>query len=103
MQAIETKYLCPTNFKGARIKASAQAGSVTVPYEHRGVDEEHDQALKALVIKLEWWGVWARGAKVDGTGNVYVCISRRRDIRTPPPLCTNPLDYIVVMPPESEK
>jgi len=96
MQAIETKYLCPTNFKGARIKASSQAGSITVPYEHRG--SEHDAALKALVTKLGWWGVWARGA--NGMGNFYVCISRSRDIRTPPPLCTDPLDYVVVMPPE---
>lgn len=27
MQAIETKYLGPTNTRGSRIKASAQAGS----------------------------------------------------------------------------
>jgi hypothetical protein len=102
MQAIETKFLGPTNTKGARIKASARAGSVTVPYEYQGVDEEHDQALRALVTKLEWWGVWARGGKADCTGNVYVCISRP-DIRTPPPICTNPLDYIVVRPPEETK
>lgn len=102
MQAIETKFLGPTNTKGARIKASAQAGSVTVPYEYQGVDVEHDQALRALVTKLKWWGVWARGGNVAGTGNVYVCISRSHDIRTPPPLCTNPLDYIVVRDPEVE-
>lgn len=105
MQAIETKFLGPTNTKGARIKASAQSGSVIVPYEYQGVDEEHDQALRALVTKLEWWGVWARGGKADNTGNVYVLISRPPpyDLRTPPPLCTNPLDYIVVLPPEETK
>lgn len=105
MQAIETKYLGPTNTKGSRIKASAQAGSVTVGYEHRSLEKEHDEALRALVTKLEWWGVWARGEKVDGTGNVYVCISARNRIgvRIPHPLCIDPLDYVVVLPPESEK
>lgn len=106
MQAIETKYLGPTNTKGARIKASAEAGSVTIPFEygqaHDG-DDVSDLALIALVTKLEWWGVWARGSKAACASNVYVCISRSRDIRTPPPLCTNPLDYIVVLPPEEPK
>lgn len=101
MQAIETKFLGPTNTKGARIKASSQAGSVIVPYEHRGVESAHDAALRALVTKLGWWGVWARGA--NGMNNAYVCISRSRDIRTPPPLCTDPLDYVVVHPPEETK
>ena len=30
MQAIEMQYLGPTNFRGARIKATAQAGSITI-------------------------------------------------------------------------
>ena len=34
MQAIETKYFGPSNVKGSRIKATAQAGSVTVGYDH---------------------------------------------------------------------
>ena len=104
MQAIETKYLGPTNTKGARIKASAQSGSVTIPFEYGpGTDGAHDLALIALVTKLGWWGVWARGGKADGTGNVYVCISRARDIRTPPPQITSPLDYVVVRQPEETK
>lgn len=98
MQAIETKFLGPTNTKGARVKASAQAGSVTIPFDYESwVEQAHDQALRALVAKLGWWGVWARGSKADGTGSVYVRISRPRDIRTPPPL-----DNIVVLAPEVE-
>lgn len=104
MQAIETKFLGPTNTKGARIKASAQSGSVTIPFEYgTSTDGRHDLAVIALVNKLGWWGVWARGGKADGTGNVYVCISRPDSMRTPPPLCTNPLDYVVVHPPEETK
>lgn len=103
MQAIETKFLGPTNTKGARIKASAQAGTKIIPFDHgAGTDGAHDRAAIALITRLGWWGVWARGSKADGTGNVYVCISRPRDIRTPPPVCTNPLDYIVVLAPEVE-
>ena len=110
MQAIETKYLGPTNTKGARIKASAEAGHVTVSFEYStSTGGAHDLALIALVTKLGWWGVWARGGKADGTGNVYVfspfgsCISRPDSIRTPSPICTNPLDYVVVRPPEETK
>ena len=102
MQAIETKFLGPTNTKGARIKASVYAKSITVPYAYEGIDASHDEAARVLIHKLGWWGVWARGGKTNGTGNVYVCISRSRDIRTPPPVCTNPLDYIVVLAPEVE-
>lgn len=103
MQAIETKFLGPTDTKGARIKASAWAGTKTIPFDHgAGTDGAHDLAAIALITKLGWWGVWARGGTADGTGNVYVCISRSGDIRTPPPVCTNPLDYIVVRDPEVE-
>lgn len=83
MQAIETKFLGPTNTKGARIKASAQAGSVTIPFDYESwVEHAHDLAAIALITKLARWGVWARGSQADGTGSVYVCISRSRDIRT---------------------
>lgn len=35
MQAIISKYICPTNFHGARIKAKCERGSITLswPYE----------------------------------------------------------------------
>lgn len=56
MQAIVTKYLPATNTKGARIKASCEAGSVTISYPHeaqRGV-EAHATAMRALAAKLGW-------------------------------------------------
>ena len=34
MQAILIKYLAPTNAKGARIKATCERGSITIPYPH---------------------------------------------------------------------
>ena len=78
MQAIETKYIGPTSARGSRIKALCQADDVTVPYEYgaNGSDGAHDLAAIALIRKMEWWGVWARGGRACGNGNVYVCISR---------------------------
>ena len=57
MQAIQTKYLGPTETKGSRIKAWCDAGSITIgyPYEYSGMDC-HLQAAKALQIKLGWIG-----------------------------------------------
>jgi hypothetical protein len=58
MKAIYTKYLGPTNTKGARIKAFTQGGfSVSIPCP-RELDNEarHFEAVKALVTKhkLDW-------------------------------------------------
>ena len=103
MQAIETKYLGPANTKGARIKASAWADSVTIPYAYdQKINGAHDLALIALATKLEWWGVWARGGKADGTGNVYVRISKPDSMRTPALIAVSPLDYVVVHPAKGE-
>lgn len=55
MQAIRTRYLGPTNYRGSRIKASAQAGSVTVSYDYAlNIDGNHKAAAQALVDKLDW-------------------------------------------------
>lgn len=53
MQAIITKFIGPTDTRGARIKATASSGSVTVgyPYELSG-QECHRFAADALCEKL---------------------------------------------------
>jgi hypothetical protein len=43
MQAIITKYLSATNHRGARVKASAQAGSLTVGWDD-GLDVEGEES-----------------------------------------------------------
>jgi hypothetical protein len=55
MQAILTRYLGPTNTRGARIKASCAAGSITIsyPYDLSG-QAVHRKAAEALVFKLDW-------------------------------------------------
>lgn len=52
-QAILVKYLAPTRTKGARLKASAWFGTVTVGYYHdRGPTENHTRAAYALCDKF---------------------------------------------------
>lgn len=73
-QAITTKYLGPTNTKGSRIKASCEAGSITVHYDHEfSATENHDSACKALLSKLEWSGHYIGGRYSNGY--IYVCNS----------------------------
>jgi hypothetical protein len=54
-QAITTKYMGPTNHKGARIKAECRAKSMLVPWDHAlGVDENCERAALRLVRALGW-------------------------------------------------
>ncbi len=72
-QAIETKYLGATNTKGSRIKASAAAGSVTLPYDYAlDAQGNHKAAADALIAKLGWTGTFAQGGNVKGDGYYFV-------------------------------
>lgn len=72
-QAIATKYLFPTNTKGARIKASAYGANITIPYDYAlDVAENHCAAQLALRHKLGWQGKYAQGGNVTGTGYYFV-------------------------------
>ena len=71
MQAIRTKYLGPTNNRCPRIKATAAAGSVTVPYNSGlEISENHRAAAEALMEKFDWnWGpvTMSTGTLKDGS------------------------------------
>jgi hypothetical protein len=55
MQAIVTRYLGPTDYRGSRIKATCDAGSITIPYPHELSGEDvHRKAAEALVDRLGW-------------------------------------------------
>lgn len=72
-QAIVTKYLGPTNYRGARVKATCQAGSVTLAWDDAlDVNGNHDAAAKALTAKVGWSVRLYGGSLPDGTGNCYV-------------------------------
>lgn len=77
MQAIETKFLGPTNFRGARVVASAGPGRRLI------LDWSHEKnvgdtlAAEALARKLGWDGTWIGGGSPSGRGNVYVRLPSR--------------------------
>ena len=67
MQAIETKYLGPSNVKGARIKATASAGSVTVGYDHAlSLEANFRFAARALCAKFGWPLEFSEGTLPNG-------------------------------------
>ena len=68
MQAIITKWIGPTNTRGDRIKATAAAGSVTVPYKG-GEDtlNAHRVAAVAFCAKFGWDFDHVSGDLPDGS------------------------------------
>lgn len=75
-QAIQTKYLGPTNHRGSRVKASCAAGSVTVPWDHAlNTENNHAAACAALCAKLGWIEP-RRGAFLENGSAVFVATSR---------------------------
>ena len=71
MKAIITKYLGPTNTKGARFKASDGSTSITVGYDYALTSEgNHSTAARALCEKLGWKGHLVGGHTT--TGMVFV-------------------------------
>lgn len=71
-QAIQVKYLGPTNYRGSRYKATAAAGSITV-----GADDALDiegnviVAAQALCAKFGWSSGMVYGQLADGS---YACV-----------------------------
>lgn len=77
-QAIETRYAGPTNHRGARIIVRAQAGRITVSWDHAlDVDQNHLAAARAFAEKWGWEGRWRGGANAKGDGYVFVNVTRR--------------------------
>ena len=55
MQAIIVKYVGPTDTKGTRMKATCEAGSLTISYDsEKSALENAEHALTLLVHKLDW-------------------------------------------------
>jgi hypothetical protein len=86
MQAIVTKYLGPTNSRGARVKATCQAGSLTLPWDDAlDVEENHDKVALAFARKLGWVSQTSGheyseerlygGGLPSGEGNAYVLVT----------------------------
>ena len=75
MQAIVTKYLPATNTRGSRIKATCDAGSVSISYPHELSGSDcHRAAAQALLDKLDWnkYGALIGGGLPNNAGYVFV-------------------------------
>jgi hypothetical protein len=78
MQAITTKFLGPTNSRGARVKVTAERGSITVSWDHAlGAPENHRAAALEALKRWEWSGRWVGGGLPDTTGYAFVCVPGR--------------------------
>jgi len=72
-QAICTKYHGPTNYRGSRVTASAQAGRLTISWDDAlDVDANHAKAAEAFRAKLGWSGTLRGGALPKGDGYCFV-------------------------------
>jgi hypothetical protein len=55
MQAIRTRYFGPTDTRGSRIQAKAEAGALYVGFDHSlNIQDNHKAACDALLKKLKW-------------------------------------------------
>jgi len=78
-QAIATKYHGPTNTRGSRISARAEAGAVSVDYDHAlNAADNHLAAARRLAEKLGWSGEWFGGGLPSG-GYCFVCADHAPD------------------------
>lgn len=79
-QAIQVKYLGPTNYRGSRYKATAAAGSVTVPADDaKNVEGNVIAAAQALRDKFGWVGGMVYGQLADGSYVLVPVVLAARD------------------------
>ena len=75
-QAICTKYVGPTNSHGARIKVSAQAGTMYVPWDYAlDTFANHEAAAYAYAAKKGWSGDWVGGGLPRDDGYCFVSVT----------------------------
>lgn len=77
MQTIITKFLAPTNTRGARIVAKCWNGKVTIAYPVAEIKEAHTAAVNTLIADLKArtdieWNIIASGETPDGTGFAFI-------------------------------
>jgi hypothetical protein len=81
MQAINTKYIGPTNTKGARILVKAQAGKMFVSWDYAlNADENHVQAAYKFMNKMDWPNKIVSGGAWDHS-EYHVMLPRTEGIR----------------------
>ena len=67
MQAIVTKYIAPTNTRGARIRAFCEPGSITIEWDYvLNREANYRKAAVALCERLGWTGEMLAGSTKSG-------------------------------------
>lgn len=77
-QAISTKFLGPTNSRGARIKATCDAGSKVVKWDYSlNTKQNHEMAAHDLALSLGWLKDSALiGGSLPGAGYAFVLVPK---------------------------
>lgn len=77
MQAILTKFHGPTNTKPARVSAYAEAGKITMSWDHGLTQEQnHLRAADTLKVNMGWAGELVQGALPGQPGYAFVFLDR---------------------------
>lgn len=74
MQAIEIKTLPATNTKQTRVKAFCDAGSHTISYDYKGMQQCHQRAANELAERLEWLDEHELAFGVGKSGNTFAVL-----------------------------
>jgi len=79
MQAITTKFICPTNFKGSRISAQADAGRIILSCDDAlNMEENHILAATTLANKYGWLDRHSLASGTNHHGDwVHVLVDKR--------------------------
>jgi hypothetical protein len=70
MATVQTKWFGPGNRRGSRIKATSQhrAGAMWRSCDDSmSIEQNHEEAAKAMLTRNEWEGHWVGGTNQDGT------------------------------------
>ena len=81
-QAIVTKYHGPTNTRGSRISATAEAGRISLSYDHAlNWTDNHVAAARKLADRMGWTVEAGYPALVGGAlpGNAGYCFVMRAE------------------------
>jgi len=76
LQAIEIKYLRPTNTRGARMQATAAAGRKLFPYDFEKTIQEQAKDVAAQYCKLKGWSYKTLHIGILKNGNSVAVMTR---------------------------
>lgn len=80
-QAIQTKFLGPTNHRGMRIKARCFGGTLVIPWDDAlDTANNHARAAKALSDKLGWSEFNDLIGGTTKEGYVFVLVPKSKNV-----------------------